>query len=1212
MSTEQARQDIARRLAAVRSNIRRAQLQRGGLLLATVALGGLLLIMAADLLFSPLPMAARWVLFGLWVAAVLGALWAGLRPLMRKINLVQVARWVEGRHPEIEERMSTVLELSGGDAGASAGLLEELAKAAGEDVEKVDGRAEIRSVGAGRRWARPAAILAIMLATLFVLWPKEAMRLVARAVAPFSNLGNAGAPKFAVHPGDVEMIEGDALQIEIRYEGNASKMDLVMETPDGKEMIQPLEQSGERWVYRMEPVREGFRYHARVGRGESDGFTVTVWPSPMMLEPRVRLGFPEYSGLLPDEGPLGRGIEAVRGTTVKLEGKLNTAVEQAWLEIEGKRVADGKIDTAANGGRVSFAWNLEKDGSGEAVVKLKHRLGREVDALRFPVRVLEDQIPVVRWLSPMAKELRVRPDEVLGLRYEVAEDFGLAAVQVESKVSNKEPVKGNIALPEKVAGSSKPFRFRGASELAIGELIERWPGASEVRLRIRAEDARPAELDGPGVGASEWLLLKIDRNAESLARQEMRAEHDGARETIDKAMQATREAKDRMDWHRGEMKNDELSKDAKKHFEEARDRLAQAKESLEKLAEQMQDSVHAQKADEVKKAAEQVAAARQELESAPLQDGQQRREEKLDAGKQLAENALKELEEARQQMDRDRQKIEEVARLQELAQQQKELARQAEKQVAANQEQAQQQPQQQPDKPLAQEWRDRQRGVEEQLRQQLREQPQARAEALQQQAQEAREMAQEAKQLSEAQKALEAQERQMPAANQPMPEQAVQQLREALAKEQQKIASETAKQLAEARQELSETADVLPKAEAATREASEAMSKGEDKAAAEAAKEAVNALKESKSEAAEGAHEQGKAEQGKAEQGKAEQGKAEQGKAEQGQAEHGQAEQGKPEQGQAEHGQAEQGKPEHGQAEHGQAEHGQAEHGQAEHGQSHADPTEEARRAAELGELAERQEQVANALQSLAEGKTAEAMQGLQQMEAEAAKDLAQEIAEMPQAEGSGNMNEARGTSQQGSEQAKAAAQQGQEGKPQEAAGQHQQASNNLQRSADALNRAADEFAQGAQQAQGQQPEQHRASIPPKDLAEAFQSASKASGEKNQATQSASEASQAAEALSHAAQAARQSMQGKPNGNKPGQSKPGNPMNQPGDNPDEKERTPEADPGVPPELAKLGISAADWEKIQATLKSDVGGGGAGVPEEYRGLVKKYFETMSEK
>ena len=71
------------------------------------------------------------------------------------------------------------------------------------------------------------------------------------------------------------------------------------------------------------------------------------------------------------------------------------------------------------------------------------------------------------------------------------------------------------------------------------------------------------------------------------------------------------------------------------------------------------------------------------------------------------------------------------------------------------------------------------------------------------------------------------------------------------------------------------------------------------------------------------------------------------------------------------------------------------------------------------------------------------------------------------------------------------------------------------------------------------------------------------------------------------------------------------PPGQPGEKSEEGERAPEADPGVPPELAKLGISAADWEKIQATLKSDVGGGSTGVPEEYRGLVKKYFETMSD-
>ncbi len=1214
MSTNQTREDIGRRLGAVRSSIRRAQFQRGGLLVATVALGGLLAMMAADHFLAPLPVAARWAMFVAWLLATAAALVVGMRPLLRKIGLVQVARWIEGRHPEIEERMSTVLELAGSEGGASAELLEELAKAAGEDVGKVDARAEIRAVGAGRRWARPALVLALLFATLFAIWPKEAARLAVRAVAPFSNLGNAAAVKFEVKPGDIELLEGDALSIEIGYDGPADSLDLVMMMEGGTEVTQPMNRDGERWTYRMDPVREGFTYRARTGRGESDAFTVTMWPLPGIVEPRVKRIFPEYAGLVPVEEALGTGVEAVRGTRIELSGKLNTAVEAGWLEVEGKRLAEAEIERSATGGRVSFSWTLAADGGGEAVVTLKHRLGREVEALRFPVRVLEDQAPEVRWLSPLARELRVRPDEVLGLRYEVAEDYGVAELALEIKTPGKETRRIARDLPVKLGGSSKPARYRGESRLPVGSLLEDWPGAGEIRIRLRAADARPAELDGPGVGHSEWLLVRIDRNAESLARQEMRAEHEEAREAIEEAIRETREARQKMDQSRWEMKNEKLSKQAEKNFEEAREKLADTKEKLDEIAARMEESVHAAKADEVREASEQVEKAREELENAPLQDQQQQREEKLDVAREEAEKAVRNLEEVRNAMDRDRQKIEELARFQELAQQQEELARQA-AQLAGREEE------QQPEQGLPQEWQQQQAQVEEALRQQLREQPQARAEVLEQQAEEARELAEEARELSEAQAALEEQARQMPAAaGQESPEEqqqaAVEGLREALAKEQEKIAGEAAQQLAEARQERSEAADLLPEAVAATREASENLSKGEDQAAAEAAREAVEALKEAVNPSEQGQSEQGQSEQGQSEMGQSEQGQSEQGQSEQGQSEQGQSEQGQSEQGQSEQGQSEQGQSEQGQSEQGQSEQGQSEQGesgmdQTEEGASEAGPESgsqaaEAARQAEVEALAERQADVAEALEALAAGKTGEAMQALQQMQADEVGELAEAIAGMPQAEASGQMNEAANAAQQGSQQAEAAAESGSQGKAQDAAGQHQQAAGNLQRSAEALGRAAQEFAQAAEQARGQQPDANRAPVSPGDLAEAFQAASQAAGEP-QASQAAGQAQQAAEAMSRAAQSAKQSMQGRP---QPGQ--PGQPGQQPGQKPQEGPRMPEADPGVPPELAKLGISAADWEKIQATLKSDVGsGGGAGVPEEYRGLVKKYFEAMTD-
>ena len=359
MNTSEARQDIGRRLEAVRSGIRRAQWMRGGLLLATVALGGLLAIMAADYLLAPLPGWARWVMFAVWLGVIGTASVIGLRPLFRKIGLVQVARWIEGRHPEIEERMSTVMELSGGHAGASEGLLEELARAAGEDVGKVDARAEMKAVGAGKRWAKPAAALALITIVLFAVWPKEASRLAVRAVAPFSKVGNAAAVKFTIKPGNVELLEGDALEIEVSYEGAAEKLELAMEIAGGSEITQPMLRNGVAWRYRMDPVREGFHYHARAGRGESDRFAVTVWPLPAIGQPRVKLTSPEYTGVLPKDEVLGRGIEGVLGTQVELYGTLNTAVEEAWLEIDGKRTGEAKVERAADDGRVGIIWTLD-------------------------------------------------------------------------------------------------------------------------------------------------------------------------------------------------------------------------------------------------------------------------------------------------------------------------------------------------------------------------------------------------------------------------------------------------------------------------------------------------------------------------------------------------------------------------------------------------------------------------------------------------------------------------------------------------------------------------------------------------------------------------------------------------------------------------------------------------------------------------------------
>ena len=67
------------------------QILRGTAAMATVMLGGLLISMAAHLLFAPLPVEISWILLGL---IGVGLLWAAskwfVKPLRGKITLIQI------------------------------------------------------------------------------------------------------------------------------------------------------------------------------------------------------------------------------------------------------------------------------------------------------------------------------------------------------------------------------------------------------------------------------------------------------------------------------------------------------------------------------------------------------------------------------------------------------------------------------------------------------------------------------------------------------------------------------------------------------------------------------------------------------------------------------------------------------------------------------------------------------------------------------------------------------------------------------------------------------------------------------------------------------------------------------------------------------------------------------------------------------------------
>ena len=122
-------------------------------------------------------------------------------------------------------------------------------------------------------------------------------RLLTRAVSPFTELGNAGAFRFDISPGDLEVLEGDKVEIDLTYTGDLEKpLQLVIEKNGNliSETLEPSSSDGNshRYSYHLHSAEVGFKYSALVAGNESDRFEVKVYRLPRLLEPTVNLQYP--------------------------------------------------------------------------------------------------------------------------------------------------------------------------------------------------------------------------------------------------------------------------------------------------------------------------------------------------------------------------------------------------------------------------------------------------------------------------------------------------------------------------------------------------------------------------------------------------------------------------------------------------------------------------------------------------------------------------------------------------------------------------------------------------------------------------------------------------------------------------------------------------------------------------------------------------------
>ncbi|MCC6227465.1 MAG: hypothetical protein IT195_13815, partial [Microthrixaceae bacterium] len=217
--TQRIPEEIAATLRGLIYRMRRVILLRGLCTVAAVWIVALLGGMAVD---------AGLVLFSQWTRWLLALCFYGcvgwavlrfiLKPLSTTFSLAGIARVIEMHHPELQERISSAVELitSRDDPGirGSDALIAELVREAQADALLVRPRQEI-SLKALRRPVAVAAGAFVILLALTVAWPRQTVRLALRTSAPFLNLPNVRAADLVVEPGDTVLCAGERLRVNV-------------------------------------------------------------------------------------------------------------------------------------------------------------------------------------------------------------------------------------------------------------------------------------------------------------------------------------------------------------------------------------------------------------------------------------------------------------------------------------------------------------------------------------------------------------------------------------------------------------------------------------------------------------------------------------------------------------------------------------------------------------------------------------------------------------------------------------------------------------------------------------------------------------------------------------------------------------------------------------------------------------------------------------
>lgn len=463
MSLSRLEKSTVDNLRATLSAVRRRRRTLSMLHQTSLALTGLVVLVLTLSLASiwlpasPYVQSALFLCFGIVGVALVWRYVAALRRL--RTDDRQLARFVESRMPDLEQRLLTSLEFSADDESArSAGVSAQFVRQLWVDAEDTlrarqqqltqvsDSRLPLLSLLTASAVVMVAVVAFVSSDALWraggkLLWPfGGGQELV---LAPLPEPEPPAEMNIVVAPGDIRMQRGRPATIEVRIE-NASPetVRLLMQTDqlnwhDVSMRREGSGSDGAAFSYFMPSVNEDTEYYVAVehdGEQRSRQFSISLYDLPRAERIDVAYTFPEYTGVENYDEEDGGDMVVPEGTDVTLNLTFNKAVQQAQIVFADDSTQAIEVD-GING---TASFTVAADTSYTVMATDFDRLETE-DPDVFYIRAIEDQPPTLALHSP-GRDQDVMPLEEVVLEVEANDDYGLSEFTLHYSVVGNDEV----------------------------------------------------------------------------------------------------------------------------------------------------------------------------------------------------------------------------------------------------------------------------------------------------------------------------------------------------------------------------------------------------------------------------------------------------------------------------------------------------------------------------------------------------------------------------------------------------------------------------------------------------------------------------------------------------------------------------------------------------------------------------------------------------